>query len=274
MQRRDRSGLLTLLTDFGWEAGFVGALHVVAFAIAPDATVIDLDHSVPPGNVRLGALRLERFARILPAGAHVAVVDPGVGGSRRPIAIEAAGHHLVGPDNGLLVWAAEHLGGTERAVVLDNPTYHLPTTARTFDGRDVFVPVAAHLLSGVTFGEIGSPIDLDQLVRLERPSVTIEDGGAVVEVLQIDGFGNVQFGMGRVEVEDLGFRSGDRVLVQSPGGGEVAAFFGEAFADVARGEAVVYIDSDEQLSLATNGGRADSSLVAPPGTRVRLSRLS
>lgn len=276
MVRGEHPPCLTLLTDYGWQAGFVGALHLVAFQIAPGANVIDLDHSVPAGDVRLGALRLERFARFLPVGVHVGVVDPGVGGTRRPIAIEAAEHCLIGPDNGLLLWAAERLGGPDRAVVLDNERYHLATKSRTFDGRDVFVPVAAHVLRGATLDEVGSRIELEALVRIERPRAVREPGTAiVVELLQVDGFGNVQFGADREDAEDLGLSAGDRVLVtDAEGGGEVYASFGSTFSDVSPGAAVLLVDSDGRLALSVNGGRADVLLESPRGAEVRIARIS
>jgi S-adenosyl-L-methionine hydrolase (adenosine-forming) len=267
---------LTLLTDYGLEAGFVGALHLVAFQIAPDAAVIDLDHSVPAGNVRLGALRLERFARFLPPGAHVGVVDPGVGGARRPVAIAVGDHYFVGPDNGLLLWATERLGGPDRVVVLDRPQYQLTETSRTFDGRDVFVPVAAHLVRGAAFDEVGSPIDPAQLVRVERPFVRREgDGSLLVELIQVDGFGNVQFAADAGDAAWLGLSAGDRVTVsRADGGVVVAATYGATFGDVARSESVVLLDSDGQLALSVNTGRADGLLNASVGTRVRLGRIA
>jgi S-adenosyl-L-methionine hydrolase (adenosine-forming) len=266
---------LTLLTDYGLEAGFVGALHAVALNIAPGACVIDLDHSVPAGNVRLGAIRLERFARFLPVGAHVGVVDPGVGGARRPIAIAAGDHYLVGPDNGLLIWAAERLGGVDRAVSLDNPKYQLQERSRTFDGRDVFVPVAAHLVSGVRLGKVGSLIAADHLVRLERPAALAEpDGSLLVEILQVDGFGNVQFAADAEDVGKLGLRKGDRVVIAHPRGvAGVSARYGATFGDVLPGETVVLLDSDGQLALSVNGGRAVAVFDAQPGTFARVSRV-
>jgi S-adenosylmethionine hydrolase len=141
-------GCITLLTDYGYAGGFVGMLHAVAFSIAPAVPVIDLDHGIPPFDVRLGALRLERAVPYLPAGVHVGVVDPGVGGSRRPVALTSGGSAFVGPDNGLLVWAARRAGDLDQVVVLDQERFWLPSRSQTFDGRDVFVPVAAYLAAG------------------------------------------------------------------------------------------------------------------------------
>jgi S-adenosylmethionine hydrolase len=249
---------MTLTTDYGYGAGFVGALHAVAFGIAPSLSLIDLDHTVPPQGVRLGALRLERFMRIAPPGVHVGIVDPGVGGSRRAIAIEAGRHGFVGPDNGLLLWAAEATGPGLRAVVLDQEAFWLADRSRTFDGRDVFVPVAAHLARGALLADVGTEVDLATLVRLARPVARVRaDGVAEVEVLQVDGFGNVQTSGDAGTVAGLGLHPGDRVAVGEGNGRRVAAIYGATFADVTVGETVMLIDSDGCLALSVNCGRAD-----------------
>ncbi len=261
---------ISLLTDYSDEAGFVGTLHAVAFSVAPEAVVIDLDHSIPAGDVRLGALRLERLTRFLPPGVHVGVVDPGVGGARRPIALRAARRLFVGPDNGLLVWAAEAAGGIDEVVVLDNEAYLLPGRARTFDGRDVFVPVACHLWLGQPLGEVGSGLDPAALVRIERPRPRrLPDGSVELEVVQVDGFGNVQFGAGIDDVERLGLRAGQGLVLRA-GHGLARVVFGTTFSDVEPGQGVVLLDSDGQLAYSLNGGRADAALRLAPGARVVL----
>jgi S-adenosylmethionine hydrolase len=283
---------LTLTTDYGLEAGFVGILHAVAYGIAPGVEVIDLDHSVPPQDVRLGALRLERFMTYLPPGVHVAVVDPGVGGDRRGVAIAAGRQILVGPDNGLLVWAAEAAAsavpaaavpddgvagaGNEEApgttpariaaVVLDREDFWLPRRARTFDGRDIFVPVAAHLAAGTQLDQVGTAVELSSLVHLQRPRVRpSQDGGTELEVLQVDGFGNVQLSGGRAVAEALGLAAGDAVSWRTGEGGVVATYV-STFAEVARGALALLLDSDGHLALSVNQGRADALLPAAPGT--------
>ena len=271
MMSENRS-CITLLTDYGYEAGFVGTLHSVAFRIAPRTTVIDLDHSIPRGNVRLGALRLERLARFIPNGVHVGVVDPGVGGPRRPVAIRVTGHVFVGPDNGLLIWGAEFFGGIEEAVLLDNEEYFLEPRARTFDGRDIFVPVAAHLVRGTSFGEVGSVIDPTTLVRLERPIAHRRpDGSIVVEVVQVDGFGNIQFGADVSDAVQLEFRIGERLVLER-GVDRVVATYGATFSDVEVGEAIVLVDSDGQLAYSVNGSRADSTMPVSIGEFVIIRR--
>ncbi|MFZ0172403.1 MAG: SAM-dependent chlorinase/fluorinase [Acidimicrobiales bacterium] len=268
-----RYSCLTLTTDYGYGAGFVGSLHAVAFRMAPQLRVIDLDHSVPPQDVRLGALRLERFMRIAPAGVHVGVVDPGVGSSRRPVAITAGPHAFVGPDNGLLPWAAEAGGQEMRVVVLDRAELWLEHRSQTFDGRDVFVPVAAHLARGVELGNVGTEIDPSSLRRLVRPINQLgDDGVAELEVLQVDGFGNVQLSGDEKTVAALGLRTGDAVRLVSGRAHDIDAIYSQTFADVPRGGAAMLIDSDGCLALSVNCGRAELLLEATPTERVTVRR--
>jgi S-adenosyl-L-methionine hydrolase (adenosine-forming) len=267
-----RYGCITLTTDYGHGAGFVGALHAVAFRIAPDVAVIDLDHSVPPQDVRLGALRLQRFMSFVPNGVHVGVVDPGVGSTRRAVAITAGRHAFVGPDNGLLLWAAEQASPELRAVVLDRPELWLEPRSRTFDGRDVFVPVAAHLAAGVELGDAGSEVDPYSLVRLARPGARVDAGGlGELEVLQVDGFGNVQLSGDATTVSTLGLQIGDTVTVRT-GGTVVRALYAETFAEVPRGGIAVLIDSDGCLALSVNCGRADALLETPLPQTLTIQR--
>ncbi|HLI14523.1 MAG TPA: SAM-dependent chlorinase/fluorinase [Acidimicrobiales bacterium] len=266
-------GCITLLTDYGLTGGFVGALHAVAQKLAPGVTVVDLDHAIPAGDVRLGALRLERLVPLLPPGVHVGVVDPGVGGGRRAVALQAGEDHVfVGPDNGLLVWAAEALSPAPSLVVLDREEYFLERRSRTFDGRDVFVPVAAHLARGCSLADVGSPADPGTLERCRRPAPRrLGEAAWELEVLQVDGFGNVQFSGDAAHVRLLGLEPGDPVVVEG-GGVQLVATFAETFSDVGRGAPVVLVDSDGQLSLALNAGRADEVLRAPLGATVVLRR--
>src|SRR5918912_2339961 len=158
---------ITFLTDFGLQDDFVGTCHGVIKRIAPEVDVIDITHGIAPQQVMQGALVLANTLPYMPAGVHLAVVDPGVGGTRRPLALrDREGRLYVGPDNGLLLPAADRFGGVAAAHELANPEYALPQVSRTFHGRDLFSPAAAHLALGVSLGELGPPIDPDALVRL------------------------------------------------------------------------------------------------------------
>ncbi len=160
---------VTFLSDFGLQDDFVGTCHGVIKGIAPDAQIIDLSHGIPPQQVLQGALMLANTLPYMPVGVHLAVVDPGVGSARRALALrDEAGRLFVGPDNGLLIPAAER-AGIGAAHELANPAYALESISRTFHGRDLFAPAAAHLASGVALEELGPPIGVDALARLDLP---------------------------------------------------------------------------------------------------------
>src|SRR5919199_2226697 len=165
---------ITFLTDFGVEDDFVGTCHGVMKRIAPDVQIIDITHGVPPRQGLHGALTLANTLPYMPPGIHLAVVDPGVGGARRALALrDAQGRIHVGPDNGLLVLAAEKLGGIAAAHELTNSEYALESVSRTFHGRDLFAPASAHLALGVALAELGPPIAADALARLDLPQAEI-----------------------------------------------------------------------------------------------------
>src|ERR1700733_5341406 len=169
---------LTFITDYGLEDGFVAACHGVAARIAPSARVIDITPLVQPGDVRRGAAVLAQTIPYLPPAVHVAVVDPGVGTARRGVAVAAGDGILVGPDNGLLSWAVDALGGASRAVQLTNGDLWLHPVSPTFHGRDIFMPVAAHLAAGKELEAAGDEIDLADLAILPAPHSRGRDGEA------------------------------------------------------------------------------------------------
>src|SRR5215470_1661000 len=194
--------VITFLSDFGLQDDFVGTCHGVMKRIAPQVEIIDITHGIPPQHVLQGALVLCNTLPYMPEGVHLAVVDPGVGGHRRPLALRVKdGRMLVGPDNGLLIPAAERLGGVEEAHELANPEYALDTVSRTFHGRDLFSPAAAHLALGVPLNELGPPIDTQALVRLDLPEPEVGQNRIRAVVLYVDHFGNVQLNLKREHLE-------------------------------------------------------------------------
>ncbi len=261
---------VSLTTDYGHRDGFVAACHGVIAQIAPQARVIDISHEIPAHDVRHGAAVLAQTVRYLPRAVHVAVVDPGVGTNRRPLAVEAPDGFLVGPDNGLLLWAADALGGVSRAVELTAPRFRLVTGARTFDGRDVFAPAAAHLTRGVPLDEFGPLLDPPSLVRLPTPKVEVSDGELVAEIRTIDHFGNVQLAASADDLAAAGLASASRVTVIVDER-ELTAAVGRAFGDVPSGELVLLVDSAGYGSLAVNTGRAADLLGVRAGSLVRLT---
>ncbi|HEV3495816.1 MAG TPA: SAM-dependent chlorinase/fluorinase, partial [Actinomycetes bacterium] len=234
---------------------------------------LDVSHAVGAQDVRQGALLLAQAVRFLPRAVHLAVVDPGVGTGRGMVAVEAGGQVLVGPDNGLLVWAAEALGGIGRAVALENPAYRLAPVSRTFHGRDVFAPAAAHVAAGVDLDELGPEVDPGRLVRLERAAPRVDEGKAQASVVAVDHFGNLALGLGREDLARAGVAVGDPVEVRA-GGRTHRAVVGETFASVAAGELVVHEDSFGSLAVAVNQGRAADRLGAGAGDPVEILRVA
>jgi S-adenosylmethionine hydrolase len=265
---------ITFLTDFGLQDDFVGTCHGVIKRIAPEAEIIDITHGIPPQHVLQGALVLRNTLPYMPAGVHLAVVDPGVGGSRRPLALrDAEGRLYVGPDNGLLVPAAERFGGIEEAHELANPDYALQPVSRTFHGRDLFAPAAAHLARGVELGELGPPVAAETLARLDLPQPSIGDGRAEAAVLYVDRYGNVQLNLDRGDMEQVEISPGTRVELESTGE-RYYAVAARTFADARPGDILLYEDSYRNIAIAINGGNAAEMLAARAGDRIVVRRAS
>jgi S-adenosylmethionine hydrolase len=260
---------ITFTSDYGLEDHFVGVCHGVMARVAPRARVLDVSHAVAAQDVRQGALVLEQAVPYLPRAVHLAVVDPGVGSGRGMVAVQAGGQALVGPDNGLLVWAAEALGGVERAHALANPAYRLGPVSRTFHGRDVFAPAAAHLAAGVDPAELGPEVDPAGLVRLERAAPRVRAGRVGGSVVAVDHFGNLALDLRRRDLERAGVAAGDPVQVRV-GGRAHQAVLAETFASVPAGDLLLHEDSFGSLAVAVNRGRAADRLGAGPGEPVEV----
>jgi len=261
---------ITFTSDYGLEDHFVGVCHGVMARVAPGARVLDVSHAVAAQDVRQGARVLAEAVPYLPRAVHLAVVDPEVGTARAMVAVEAGGQVLVGPDNGLLVWAAEALGGVGRVVALENPAYRLEPVSRTFHGRDVFAPAAAHVAAGVDPGELGPELDPARLVLLERPAARVEGERALASVVAVDHFGNLALDLRRQDLELAGVAVGDAVEVRA-GGRAHRVVVAETFASVAAGELVLHEDSFGSLALAVNQGRAADRFGAGSGDPVEIA---
>jgi S-adenosylmethionine hydrolase len=261
---------ITFLTDFGLQDDFAGVCRGVIKRIARDVQIIDITHGIAPQSVLQGALVLERSMPFMPVAVNLAVVDPGVGGDRRAIALRTAeGRTFVGPDNGLLSLAAD-AGTIEAARELTNPAYHLERVSRTFHARDVFAPVAAHLATGVPLDDLGDEIDPDTLVRIEIPQPTIGTTRIVATVLAIDRFGNLQLNLGSENVQAAGLYPGDRVELLFPASSYYAVV-AETFADTRRGDLLVYEDSYGAYSIAISNGDAGKLTSAGAGDEVTIA---
>jgi S-adenosyl-L-methionine hydrolase (adenosine-forming) len=258
---------ITFLSDYGLDDNFVGVCHGVIARTAPQARVIDITHTIEPQDMRQGALVLAQSIAFMPDAVHLAVVDPGVGTRRRSIAIDAGPSVFVGPDNGLLIWAAEAVGGIRRVHELTNPRYLLPRVSHTFHGRDVFAPVAAHIASGTDLSVLGPELDPANLDRLSASESYVEDNRIHGEVVLVDHFDNLQLNIKRSQLEDLGVLIGDRVDVRIAGRRHRMPF-AETFADVAAGRSVLCEDSFRQLAVSVNQGRAAELLGVHAGDPV------
>ncbi len=262
--------VITFLTDFGLQDDFVGTCHGVIATIAPDARVIDVTHGVLPGHVLQGALVLANTLPYMPPGVHLAVVDPGVGSSRRALALrDGQGRLYVGPDNGLLLPAAESFGGVAEAHELATAEYSLQPVSRTFHGRDLFSPVAAHLAAGVALEELGPPVDPDELVRLELPQPEVGQNRIRAVALVVDRFGNVALNVRRDHLEHVKLAAGTRVELVCRGE-HFYAVFARTFADAPRGSLIVYEDAYGSLALAVSRGSAAQLLQVEEGAEIVL----
>jgi S-adenosylmethionine hydrolase len=241
--------LISFLTDFGPESA-PAVCRGVMWGIAPEARILDLSHTVRKYAVRDGAFLLSRMVGYLPVGVHLAVIDPGVGTARRPIAIGTIrGDSLVGPDNGLLMPAARILGGVAAAHEITASDLFLTKVSSTFHGRDIFSPVAAHLANGVAIEAVGPAIDPSSLVELRLPEPHIADGRLETAVVLIDSFGNARLAgqpadLARVAGRALAPGQAFRVTGGTTPSGGVVVSWQRTFGEVASGEPLLYEDAD------------------------------
>lgn len=263
--------VITLLTDYGSDDEFAGVCRGVICAICPDCTVIDVSHGIPRHDVRRGAIVLRNALPFMPAGVHVAVVDPEVGTERRALAVRCADDRvLVGPDNGLLSLAWERFGGVVEAVDVSRSPHRLEPVAATFHGRDIFAPVAAQLARGAELAEAGQLVDPDELCVLDLPRASVEAWGLHAHVLLVDGFGNVGLDAGHADLAGTGLALGREVDVSARGASRPARLV-RSFADVAAGELLVYEDAYRVLAVAVNRGDAAAELGVRPDDELVLT---
>jgi S-adenosyl-L-methionine hydrolase (adenosine-forming) len=262
------AAVITFLSDYGRDDDFVGVCHGVIARIAPESRVIDVTHGIERHDVRTGALVLRRALPYFPAGLHLAVVDPEVGGERRAVAVRTAeeGRVLVGPDNGLLALAVERFGGAAEAVDISRSPHRLEPSSATFHGRDLFAPVTAHLAAGAPLAEAGDPIDAAELTTLHIPSAQPDaDGGLVAHALAFDRFGNVMLDVEHAELVGSGLKLGHRVTIN-----DELAHYARTFTDVPPGELLLYEDAYRTLALAVNRGSAALHLGLVLDSEVRI----
>lgn len=295
---------ITFLSDYGLDDEFVGICHGVIARRCPQARVIDLTHGIPACDVLIGAIVLRDAVDFIPAGVHLAVVDPGVGATgeqaRRAVALRTREQDrlLVGPDNGLLMQAADRLGGVVEAVDIGASPERLQPVSATFHGRDVFAPVAAALADGAPLRALGEPLDQALLHRIELPSARVAGQVLHAHVRSIDRFGNVALDAHAAQLEKIGVPIGTPASIEpvsashrpagyiggtsastagapAEAGNErpASAIRGRAFADVPAGRLLLYVDARGMLALAVNGGSAANALRLRAGDEVEVQGI-
>lgn len=255
--------VVSLLTDFGARDPSGAICEGVILGICPDATVIHISHEVTKWAIRDGALMLWSALPFFPVGVHMAVVDPGVGTTRRPIGVAVGrGDRLVGPDNGLLLPVTRRLGGITAIHELTSESHRLHPVSSSFHGRDIFSPAAAHLASGLPLAELGPALDPASLVDLVIPDAKPIPNGVDTSVIYVDTFGNCKLAGMREDLEVVvgPMTAGRAVRVQADGGIDRRLGWAETFGEVPAGEPILYTDSYGRLTLAVNQGNAAAQL--------------
>ncbi len=258
--------VITLLTDFGIRDGYPGVMKGVIWKIAPEVQIADISHTIKPQNILHGALALARTTQFFPPGTiHVAVVDPGVGTTRRPIGLRLGDHYYIGPDNGLftLVLERAEAGHAKILVVhLDRPQYWLPEISHVFHGRDIFAPSAAHLANGVPLERLGTSISDPVRLSIPRPE-PIEAGGLRGQILEIDTFGNLSTNISDTDLQLLG-----DVYVMV--GGKRIDGLVKTFGDRPSGSLIALIGTSHDLIISVVNGDAAHSINATLGGTVEV----
>ena len=261
--------VIALLTDFGTRDHYAGAMRGVALGICPDATLVDVTHDVEPQDVLGGALELAAAFKYFPPGTiFLAVVDPGVGSSRRGIAAEAGGYKFVAPDNGLLTMVFREVL-PKRVVELTERRYARPTVSRTFEGRDRFAPAAAWLAKGIDLTALGRPLTAWHVLHIPEP--TCAEGRIAGEVLRVDRFGNLVTNIDRKTFERMALADAGGPLQIQIGSHQVAKVV-STFADAALGELCALVGSSDHLEIAANGASAAAVLDLGRGAPVHVAR--
>jgi S-adenosylmethionine hydrolase len=258
--------IITLTTDFGLRDPYAAEMKAAILGICPNVAIVDITHEIEKFNIRMGAYVLASAVPHFPKGAiHVAVVDPGVGTRRRPILIQTQQGFFVGPDNGLLILAAEHQG-ISRIHEITNPQFMLPRVSSTFHGRDVFAPAAAHLANGVHPTEFGP--EIRDAVKPEFTKVTRRKDVLVGEVLHVDNFGNIITNIGEKEIARIHMK--DVVNVELPNQ-KLKLKLCKAYGEAKPQEPLALMGSHNYLEIAINQGNAAAEFATKSGDKIKLS---
>ncbi len=262
---------VVLLTDFGTSDPYAGLMKGVICTITPGAQVIDLTHEISPYDIRRGAfVLLASYAYFPEKTIFVGVVDPGVGGSRRPVCLCCGGRYFLGPDNGLFSWVAQK-EGVDAAFILEKSDWFLDNVSKTFHGRDIFAPVAAHLARGVSMSDLGPACDPKSLESIPFPTPVIVPGVKIdAEVLVSDRFGNLVTSIREQDLRACFGKAYENSVVIIVSGSSVKGL-SDSYASVGKGMPLAIIGSSGFLELSVNMGDASEFFSAAPGTRVQVA---
>jgi len=265
------AGVITLLTDFGYMDYFVPSMKGIILSINPSATIVDITHGVPSFNIMRGAFILYAAYKYFPRGTvHVAVVDPGVGTKRRPIVVRTRRYFFVGPDNGVLMMAADDDGVVD-IYTIENTKYMRNFVSSTFHGRDIFAPVAAYLTLGVDPSLLGPRVTDPVRINVKGPRVSA--GYAEASVIYVDHFGNAFTNMTVDHVRIMGIELGDELLVKLPTrGAELRVRFVKSYGYVNPNEPLALINSEGYLELGVNMGNFAEKYGVIEGDEVVLEK--
>jgi S-adenosylmethionine hydrolase len=259
--------IITLLSDFGLNDPYLGAMRGVILSICPKARLVNLAHEITPHQILEGAVALEAAYHYFPAGTiHLAVVDPGVGTERRAIACQSGDWFFVAPDNGLLTSILQ-AHRNPKIVSLENPVYHLPKVSRTFAGRDIFAPAAAHLANAVPLKDFG-PVIKDP-VMLDLPRPLLREKAVEAHILYIDRFGNCITDLRETEFERWQREKGRRDIVVRAGEALIRGL-SQAYGEAPAGKPLALFSSSGRLEIALNQGSAARLLRLSVGDAVKI----
>lgn len=262
--------LISLLTDFGTRDEYVGVMKAVIWGIAPRSPIVDIGHQVAPQDIHQAAFLLGAAYPYFTAGSvHVTIVDPGVGSDRCIVGMRFEGHYFIAPDNGLL---ALILKGRRPEILVEvsRTEFFLPRVSRTFHGRDIFAPVAAHLASGTALEALGPQLALEQLHPLSPPPAPVAVQGLIKgTIVHVDRFGNLTTNIGRQQLMEVQARA-DVTRVTIRVGGKTLKGLCVCYADAPVGRPLALVGSRELLEIAVNQGNAQRHLGVARGDAVEL----
>jgi len=258
--------IITFLTDFGTKSGYVAQMKGVISSLASDIKIVDITHEITPQDINEGAFVLLTTVPYYPVGTvHLAVVDPGVGTDRKGIIITTKSQILIGPDNGLLIPAARFLGDFT-VYEITNKEYMLYSISNTFHGRDIFTPVAAHILNGVPFEKIGNKTN--KFINLDFGQGEVTDKSAVGKIIYIDGFGNIITNINANKLRK--FLKYDKKIKISIKGKQQEIMFVKSYNFVKKGQLLATIGSSNYLEIGVNQGNAAHKLGVKPEDKVTI----